>query len=160
MVIGPSDPAILDIFKMVKSKLVLTAGNKAKYNKYSFVCVYDLVDAIIKSLDKKTVTTDDYFIAHENIITFEDIIETISKVMNKKIFYLSMPVALLKFIANILSKLPFDFRLTPDKINELIEPSWVCKNDKSLKNLRMNYKWNLKETIEITYQDYKKRNWI
>lgn len=160
MVIGPSDPAILDIFKMVKSKIILTAGKEAKYNKYSFVCVFDLVEAIINSLDKETNVTEDFFIAHENIVSFEQIIKTISNVMDKKVIYLAVPIRLLKFVANILCKLPFDFRLTPDKINELIEPSWVCKNGKSLSKLKMKYKWNLKETIEVTYQDYKKRNWI
>lgn len=37
MVIGPRDPAVLDIFKMVKSRLVLETGLKGRKKQYSFV---------------------------------------------------------------------------------------------------------------------------
>lgn len=160
MIIGPGDPAILDIYKMVKSKIILTAGKEARYNQYSFVCVHDLVEAIIKSISYQTEILDDFFISHEKIIKFEDIIDEIAKCMNITPFYLPMPIFMLKFAANALKNLPMDFRLTPDKINELIEPSWVCSNTKSLEKLDMNYSWDLKSTIRLTFDDYKKRGWI
>ncbi len=160
MIIGPGDPAILDIYKMVKSKIILTAGANALHNRYSFVCVYDLVDAIIKAMNKRRSGVEDYFISHHRIITFEEIIDEISSCMGILPLYLPMPLGFLKMIANLLKWLPFDFRLTPDKINELAEPSWICENDKSIEKLKVTYEWDLKETIKITFDDYLKRKWI
>lgn len=163
MVIGPRDVAVLDIFKMVKDGVILLPGFKAKKKMYSFVCVHDLVETITKSINlSQTVVL---YSAHKQIISFEELIRKIQqKMQKKKIFFLAFPEFLIFGLAHILNLVhkiyPHGLRLTPDKVNELFPDRWVCDASYTESLLEQKFEYDLDKTIEITYQDYKKNNWI
>jgi nucleoside-diphosphate-sugar epimerase len=159
MVIGPRDPAVLDIFKMVKSGLVVGPGLDFKSKEYSFVCVHDLVDAIILLSTKQNGGT--FYVGHDEILTFESLIQTIQKELNKK-FILNIPIPnqLLKFVAAITAILPIPNRLTKDKVNELIQVSWSCSNQEIKEKLGFQPNWNIEKTVKETTRDYLDRNWL
>ena len=102
MVIGPRDTAILDIFKMVQTSLIILPGQNSKTKLYSFVCVLDLVETInLTCLLKKPGV---FFSANPEIISFNQLIIEIKKQINKKrIFYLPLPLFLVRMVANILN---------------------------------------------------------
>ena len=164
MVIGPRDEAVLDVFKMVKSRVVLNTGIKGSKKTYSFICVFDLVDAIIKTLEKRERGKEIYFVSFPKAVQFKEIIGEIAKQM--KVGFLSLPLPF--FIINIFAKIlrllnrtfGLDFRLTPDKTHELKPSSWVCSSQKSEQQLEMTYRWDLEKTIKVTLKDYKERGWI
>lgn len=163
MVIGPGDAAVLDIFKMVKSRLIILPGINAKNKEYSFVCVYDLVATIVLVLDSNKSLF--LYSAHDEVITFKKLINQIKKRMKIRIlFYLPIPVILVFLLSRILAFLNIFFnhgmRLTPDKIYELKGAAWVCDNTQSKTILAQTYQYPLAETIDVTYEDYRKRNWI
>ncbi|RLA60969.1 MAG: hypothetical protein DRQ88_09785 [Epsilonproteobacteria bacterium] len=164
MVMGPGDPAFLDIFKMVKSGIVVSAG---KNKKISFISVHDLIQVIKKSLEKENIKVegDIYHPACPDHLTFEELIQEIASIMNKKrVFNIEVPQSFLKFAANFLklvNKLTgFNFRLTPDKVDELIPDAWLISPVKTKMELAMNFKWGLKKSVEDTYRDYAKRGWL
>lgn len=163
MVIGPRDAAVLDIFKMVKGGLVLLPGIKAKKKLYSFVCVFDLVATIVKvSEQKKSLII---YSAHPEEITFHQLILEIKKNLKKKwLFYIPVPLFILKLIAHALFFIyklsPHPLRLTPDKYFELSADNWTCDSSKSENDLGIVYKYNLTRTIQMTKDDYKGRGWI
>lgn len=163
MVIGPGDAAVLDIFKMVKSHLVILPGMNARKKEYSFVCVFDLVDTICLVLE----SSKKHFLysAHDQVITFEQLIREIKKKIKIRIlFYLPIPVLIVHLLSKLLAFLHRFFnhgmRLTPDKIYELKGNAWVCDNTQSKTLLAQEYQYNLQKTIEVTYDDYRKRRWI
>jgi len=166
MVIGPRDPAVLDVFKMVKQGLILMAGSNAKDKVYSYVCVYDLVKLISLAIDRNSGKHHEtFFTSHPKSITMDELISKIQQKMDKKkSFFLPMPLFLVKSIANtvgFLSKfIQIDFRLTPDKMNELLPEAWLCSGDKSTQKLDMNYEWDFDKTIEETLLDYRQRGWL
>ncbi len=166
MVIGPRDPAILDIFKMVKQGVILMAGTNAKEKVYSYVCVFDLVKLISIAVTTDTKYKNEiFYTSHPQSITMDEIISTIKKKMNKKhSLYLPMPYFIVKSIAltvGLLSKfIQIEFRLTPDKMHELLPNAWLCSGDKSTKDLDMSYDWDFEKTIEETFVDYQKRGWL
>ena len=164
MVIGPRDTAVLDVYKMVASKFVLATGMKGMEKLYSFVCVFDLVEIIKDSLTKQTSSYEIYFTAHENSATFKEIIDQIAKIMQKKTITLYIPffvIRAISMIALVLHKLlRINIRLTPDKIHELEPMSWQCSGKKAVDQLGSQYHWNLERTIEVTFNDYRTRNWI
>ncbi|WP_127717232.1 NAD(P)-dependent oxidoreductase [Halobacteriovorax sp. HLS] len=165
MVIGPRDPAVLDVFKMIKSGLVVTAGMQGTQNEYSFVCVYDLVDCIIKTLSMKNSKIESYFASYPEKITLDELYKTIKKLSDKKnIINVKIPAPLIKVIGKsigVLSKfVKLDIRLTPDKVNELLPNGWVCNSTKSQQDLAKEYDWDLERTIQVTFSDYKTRNWL
>ncbi len=166
MVIGPNDPAVLDIFKMVKDRFILLPGLDSKSKDYSFVCVFDLVKAIIKALDyQNKENLEVFYIAYPEPIKFVTLVESINRLLgNKKLFYLSVPSPLI-FILSLVLKLihrvyKHQLRLTPDKTNELFPRSWTCDSQKSIKQLKIDYQFPLEKTLDLTLKNYQSKNWI
>jgi len=158
MVIGPRDPAVLDVFKMVKSGLVVGPGVNFRTKEYSFICVHDLVDAITLLTESKSDGT--FYVGHDEIIQFESLIKTIQDKLEKRfIINIPIPDKILRFVSSIVSLLPIPNRLTKDKVNELVQMAWSCSNDE-IKSLGFSPKWDIQRTVEITTEDYKERNWL
>ncbi len=165
MVIGPRDPAVLDIFKMIKGSFIVTAGLDGDKNEYSFVCVYDLIQTIVKTLELNHTIPEIYFSSYPQTITTAELYHEIKKQLNKKyLFNLKIPSLLIRILAGIIgffSKfMKIDIRLTPDKVNELLPKAWTCNSQKSRDQLSQKYEWSLEKTIAITLKDYKNRNWL
>ncbi len=164
MVIGPRDPAVLDIFKMVKRRLVLETGLGGRHKKYSFVCVHDVVGIIMKALHQDHQNLATYFTAHPHQTTFKEIITTISKQMNKSPIILPVPFVAIRTLAHTMAAVnkvkAIDFRLTPDKLHELYPDAWLCSGKRAEDDLNYDYKWDLQETLKLTLEDYQKRQWL
>lgn len=163
MVIGPRDSAVLDIFKMVQSGLILLPGSNSKDKLYSFVCVFDLVDTIVKVVEQKK--TSIYYSSNPQVVTFENLILEIKRQLNKSwLIYLPMPLFFVRLITKILDFIykfyPHPLRLTPDKVHELAAINWTCDGKKSEEELGQVYNYDLERTITVTLLDYKSRNWI
>lgn len=163
MVIGPRDPAVLDVFKMVQSGVIVLPGQDSKTKLYSFVCVFDLIQTItlVANLKKKGV----FFSANPEIISFNQLILEIKKQLKKKwIFFLPLPLFLVRIVAMILNFIyklfPHQLRLTPDKYHELAATNWTCSGLKTEKVLGQVYNYNLERTITVTLIDYKSRKWL
>jgi nucleoside-diphosphate-sugar epimerase len=164
MVIGPKDTAVLDIFKMVKSRFIVLPGLNAKKKIYSFVCVHDLVNTIVLSVTKLHNDALLYS-AHDNNISFLELITSIKKKEKKNIlFFIPIPKLVLKLSARALYYInhifPHELRLTPDKVQELIEKEWTCSNHQCKRLLDQKFNFDLNSTIEITHVDYKERKWL
>ena len=163
MVIGPRDPAVLDIFKMVQSGVILLPGYGSKEKLYSFVCVFDLVNTICKIIEEKKTSL--YYSAHPQVVSFNELILEIKKQLKKNwMVYLPLPLFLVRLLTIILDFIykifPHPLRLTPDKYHELAATNWTCDGSKTEKELGQVYNYNLERTITVTLIDYKSRNWI
>ena len=163
MVIGPRDSAVLDIFKMVQSGLILLPGANSKEKRYSFVCVFDLVQTIVLVNEQKK--NGIFFSSNPQLITFNQLILEIKKQLKKKwILYLPLPLILVRVLAFILNFFyrifPHQLRLTPDKYHELKAENWTCDGAKAEKELGQVYNYDLERTITMTLIDYKSRNWL
>lgn len=163
MVIGPRDSAVLDIFKMVKGRVIVLPGSNSRSKRYSFVCVFDLVETITQvCLQKKSGV---FFSAHPQTITFDQLILEIKKQLKGSfLFYLPLPLFLVRLVATLLNFIyrirPHELRLTPDKYHELAALNWTCNGNKSERELGQSYNYDLERTIKITLLDYKTRNWL
>lgn len=166
MVIGPRDTAVLDIFKMVQSNLIITPGMNGLNKEYSFICVFDLIDALIRTaMTEREKQTEIFFFSYPKKATFKEIIQTIKKAMGKSfVIYLLIPMPLVRILARLLKIIwgiyRHNLRLTPDKVRELTPTSWCAESEKSVRLLNMKYKYDLETTIKETLEDYYKRNWV
>lgn len=163
MVIGPRDSAVLDIFKMVQGRLILLPGAGSREKRYSFVCVFDLVETIVKVVEAKKESL--YYSSHPQTVTFQELISEIKGQLKRSwIFYLPMPLFLVRMLALFLNFVyrffPHPLRLTPDKYYELAATNWTCDGSKSERELSQVYHYDLKRTITVTLIDYKSRSWI
>lgn len=160
MVIGPRDPAVLDIFKMVRDGIVILPDLNSRKKEYSFVCVFDLVETITLSLNQPLAHATLYS-AHDSVITFEELIFTIQKEMNKKrLIFLPLPGIATKAASQLLAMAnkvsAHQLRLTPDKIKELLPFAWTCDASQTQEDLKQSFQYSIAETIKVTYEDYKK----
>lgn len=163
MVIGPRDAAVLDIFKMVQSGVVLLPGFGSKEKLYSFVCVFDLVNTIVKVIEEKKTTV--YYSSHPQVVTFNELILEIKKQLKKNwLVYLPMPLFLVKLLTIILDFIyklfQHPLRLTPDKYHEFAATNWTCDGAKTEKELGQVYNYDIERSITVTLIDYKSRKWI
>jgi nucleoside-diphosphate-sugar epimerase len=166
MVIGPHDPAMLEVFKMVKGRFIIYHGKNGLQKEYSFIAVFDLVHAIKEVVDHPhSGQHEDYFCANIVSIYFAEIIEAIKQQCNIKfLITLRLPLWLLTafaFGAKAITKLlPLSIPITPDKVAEIKQPSWLCSSAKFNQVFNFHCRYNLEQIVKVTYQDYKKRNWI
>lgn len=165
IVLGPRDPGILDLFKMVKSRLVLYPGTSGADNSYSFVSVFDLVNLIAKVLEDSQIKNGIFYPTKSQIIKYKDLVFEIKNLMGiKKIFNLQVPMPIINLLSQVflfLNKLKiFDFKLTPDKVLDIRHNEWVCSWSDSRPSFEYDFKWGLSEILSETFKDYRKRNWI
>lgn len=163
MVIGPRDTAVLDIYKMVKSRVVVLPGLNSKKKLYSFVCVFDLIKTI--ELIATTKTTGVFYSAHSQIITFQEMIEKINHLLGRKfVIYFPLPLIITKLAANLLKFVYFfkkhNLRLTPDKYHDLAALNFTCDAQKSRDVLGQKYQYDIDKTLKITFDDYTKNKWL
>ncbi|OFZ23472.1 MAG: hypothetical protein A2202_09205 [Bdellovibrionales bacterium RIFOXYA1_FULL_36_14] len=169
MVIGPRDPAMLSVFKIVNTGLIPVVGNPdQKY--YSFVSIFDLVKGITAAtyhIDKSNGQI--FYIAYPKPIIYRDLITSIKEVMGTKnptrLFFIRIPSLILVLIAYLLQIVKyffprFDPRITPDKTKEITPNQWVVTSKKSIELLQINYSFDLHTVIKLTYEDYKGRSWL
>lgn len=162
MVIGPRDPAVLDVFKMVKNGIVPSVGSKGADKIYSFIGVFDLIETIKLSLEKDIEDTEIFYSAYPDAIKFKELLKVIALELEKKTpFLIPLPLAAVKLATKIISlSKPGNIRLTPDKIHEIAPKAWTCSGDKATQNLGQKYQWDLQRIIKTTLLDYQKRGWI
>jgi nucleoside-diphosphate-sugar epimerase len=163
MVIGPKDTAVLDIFKMIQDGFVLLPGLDSKQKKYSFVCVYDLVQTINLCLSFEGNAL--FYSSYSTETTFSNLMRVIQSKMNKKsVIYFPVPKIMIVLFANFLSFIhkffPHQLRITPDKTKELFPSAWICENKSTCEKLGQNFSYDLEKTIALTLSDYQNRKWI
>ena len=150
MIIGPRDEGVLDIFKMVKGGIALKAGMAIKTKMYSFICIFDVTKFILKLIQKETQHRETYFISHSKLISFEDLVHGIKEARKQKLLWtLPIPLLLLKSLARLFKLchqlFSLNFRLTPDKVSELIPSEWTCSPQKAFREFDFDVDWDLRK---------------
>ena len=159
LILGPRDPAIVDVYKMVKSRIILGPGNNFLKKEYSFIYVKDLVKLLYYS--SKTRTEGTFYTANQDTISFIDILDAIKQTLKiNRLIYITIPDKLLILVAKLSRYLPISDRFTEDKVNELLQRSWSCQGNDI--NLKLGYspETNFLNAAKETTRDYKNRGWI
>ncbi len=164
MIIGPRDVAMLEVFKMVKGRIIIYEGSNGLDKEYSFISVFDLNSAIA-ALVNDPHNNDTYFIANPSIITYRQLIEEIADLLKIDIYFkIRIPLFLLislafgvKYIKHLL---PVKLPITPDKIAEIKQRSWICSGQKLEEHYNLKYQYGLRAILEKSLEDYQQRRWI
>ncbi len=159
LILGPRDPAILDIYKMVKTRIITGPGLGFLNKEFSYIYVSDLIEILYLTSIKKVTGT--FYTAHKETLKFINILDAVkSSIKVGRLFYLSIPTPVLKLVAKIINFLPISNRLTEDKVNELIQPAWTCQSLDLFDKLSFEPEVSFKEATIHTANDYKARGWI
>ncbi|MBI3534004.1 MAG: NAD-dependent epimerase/dehydratase family protein [Deltaproteobacteria bacterium] len=160
MVYGPKDKATLLFFKTV-SRHIVPMFNGQKY--YTAIHVRDLCHGIIKAAFSN-IRGEIFYLTNDNIFTYEELMTTIAKHLNKKIFKFRIPDVALIIGAHGLSwysKLSGrTYPLNNDKLHELRPDYWICSGEKARKGFGFSAETNLSDGLLDTIKWYKKYSWL
>ena len=103
------------------------------------ILVSNVVDAIMKVIEKKNNEGKIYEIGGPKIISFGDMVKSILKTINKKRFVIEMPMPIAKIQSTITDLLPIPPILTKDQCMILSEADNIVSNNHlTLKDLDIN----------------------
>lgn len=166
MVIGPRDPAMLDVFKMVENGLVLMSAPGGAKKEYSFICVHDLVDLLYAAAlqEKQRGNFEIFFCSFPQTFFFGELVQEIAQRLGRSLVIpIILPGILIKWVSKfifLMNKItPISTRLTPDKVKEILPQRWVCASKKSEDYFSFSYQWDLAKTIDVTIENYRTRTW-
>ena len=107
--------------------------------KFQPILVNDVANAIVAAIEKQNNEGKIYEIGGPKVISFGNMVKSILKIINKKRFVVSMPMALAKIQSTITDLLPFPPILTKDQCAILSEADNVVSNENlTLKDIDIN----------------------
>ncbi|MBI4926002.1 MAG: NAD(P)-dependent oxidoreductase [Bdellovibrio sp.] len=166
MVYGPKDKATLLFFKTVSRHIVPmfrghTTQDGQKY--YTAIHVRDLCSGIIKAAFSD-IRGEIFYLTNDYIFTYEELMATIARHLNKKIFKFRVPDVALTIGAHGLSwysKITGrTYSLNIDKLHELKPDYWICTGEKAKKSFGFSAETNLSDGLLETIKWYKKYSWL
>ena len=131
-VYGPGDREVMPLFKAMSRGFVPVWGNRNA--RFSLLFVADLVTAVEQWLSSATPARGIYELhdGRSHGYTMDDVIEIAASTMQRRVYRMRVPSALLGLVAAINLRLAriagYEPMLTPWKLNELRHPRWVCDN--------------------------------
>ncbi|PHZ83826.1 epimerase [Paremcibacter congregatus] len=161
---GPEDTETLKIFKAVASRFAPIPGDP--FNRASWVYAPDLVQAMIAVADNvkcqgKILDVDD---GKDSGYSLRDLYETAAQELRVRPLRVTVPKIILKTIAygNVLFSTLFRYTpmVTPEKVNELYHPDWICHGTHVMKLTNWNPETNLEKGFKATLKWYKDNNLI
>lgn len=162
-VYGPRDTAILAVFQTVNFGLGTLMGFNKKY--ISLINVFDLVTGLISSAESEISVGETYFITSNEFYSWDFLIDSIKKSMNKKIVIkIRLPHFVVLSIAGI-SEILGKFSSKPPVFNyekgiDFIQDYWICSPKKAEKDFGFTQQINAQNGLQMTVEWYKEHNWL
>ncbi len=162
VVIGPGDPAMLSVFRMVRTGIMPLPSGKPQV--LSYIDVADLTEAIMLISNETCSESRTYFITNEHPVNTKELSLEIAKSMNRRIVFLPIPRWLMWVVMKCTTLLTsllgiknvFDYRT----YMQMLTPSFVCTSALLTKETGWKAKRSLRETIVKTTQAYMQAGWM
>lgn len=163
LIYGPRDKECLAFFRAVKYKIFPFFGSSQ--NTASVIYATDAAHAFCQALQAAVPSGSAYFIEDGIVRTNYDMINQLAQAIHAQLWLQPvLPAGLLKaiaFTAELYGKWTRSaVMLTRDKLNELMQPHWVCDSAKAQKELNWRAQTDWAKGVRLTYEWYKKENWL
>jgi len=159
-VYGPYDTEILKYLKIINKGFCPMVGYGKRF--VNLIYIKDLVNLIYSVVNDNIFNNRTYFVNDGKIYQFEELVDKISSILNKKVkkFYIPSSIASLYGLFCDLF-LPENRRLVGrDKIKELGQRYWLCKNERAIKELGFKPQFPLERGMLETINWYQEKAWI
>lgn len=162
-VYGPGDRAFLPYFRITQKGWNLYIGDPTR--RFSLVYVHDLAEGLLHVLMHKAAVGKTYFITDPNEYTWESVAKTLTQIFGiprpRKIIIpqkiILWTAAWNEWMARIFRREAFFSR---DKVEEILQPSWVCSGLKLSTELGFTPSTPLQEGLLATLRWYQKHHWL
>jgi len=161
-VYGPRDVDVLEFFRYVKKGISPILGVREKT--VSVIYVNDLVRGMCMAAEHPAAIGQTYFITSDEHITWDEIGDEITALMDKKAVRLFLPGSILSFIALIMetgSKIRGKYSLlTRKKVHELVQSNWTLDGSKARQDLGFTAETPFREGLRNAYNWYQEQGLI
>jgi nucleoside-diphosphate-sugar epimerase len=162
IVYGPYEKDFFNFFKMMKWGIVFLPGNGEQ--RVSVVFIDDLIRAIVKVTQASSAMNQIFFIAENRTYTWNEIIQQLGRVMNRKYIVCKIPwkaVTMLALISEQWSQITKKAGLLNlDKIKEARASAWIGNPEKMKKLLSFQCEIDLNQGLSETLIFYQQAKWI
>ncbi|MDX1638593.1 MAG: NAD-dependent epimerase/dehydratase family protein [Balneolaceae bacterium] len=161
-VYGPREDQIYSFFKMADKRIcpIIGDGNSPRI---SMVYVMDVVQGMLKAAQQNETGVYTYFISGRKLHTWNEIRETTTKVLGKKVIPIYIKPSVVKKVAGAIEKAASFFGVYPvinrEKANEMVL-EWTCSIEKAERELGYHPEYTLGEGIARTIHWYKRHHWL
>ncbi len=161
---GPEDLETLKIFKAISSRIAPLPGGAA--NRASWIFAPDLARAMIAVAKNENcfgqiLDVDD---GRQDGYAVQDLYATAADILRIRPYQFVVPKPVLRHAArvNVLFSTIFGYipMVTPDKVNELCYPDWICRGPHVMTMTEWRPETDLKSGFEMTLEWYKENNLI
>ncbi len=161
-VYGPRDRDIYAFFKLLSRRIKPRLSGQDQ--RISMCYVGDLVQGILLASQVQIASGEIFFLSDGHVYRMEEIGDTIARVMGIKAFPIRVPRPVIFGVASFseyLSKLSNRPALiNRGKAEEMIQKNWVCDITKARTILGFEPMVPLVEGARLTFEWYKKENWL
>jgi dihydroflavonol-4-reductase len=161
-VYGPRDRDIFVYFQNVNKGFLLVLAKGTQ--RISMVHVADLVDGLILAAENPTANGKTFYLCGDGEYDWLTIGRYIAQAMAKKTITLHVPYGIL----HVVSKLDMLFSsisgkpalLNKDKVREMVQPSWLCSNQRAKTELGFQPRLTAEQGLAATAAWYRQNHWL
>jgi nucleoside-diphosphate-sugar epimerase len=161
-VYGPRDKDVYAFFKCLSKRMKPCL---AGWDQHLNLCyVQDIVQAILLAAEAQTKSGEMFFLSDGHDYRMEEIGDTFAQAMGITAFRIRIPKPMIFGIASF-SEYFSKFSKRPplinkSKVKEMVQKDWVCDITKAKTILGFKPKVGLLEGARLTFEWYKKENWL
>lgn len=162
VVYGPRDRDVFAFFKILSKGInpIFCSPDQ----QVSLCYVQDIIQGILLASDSKDLQGEIFFLSDGQVYRMDQIGETFAEIIGVKAYRIRIPFGILygmaslsELFSKISQKPPL---LNRGKLEEMIQKNWVCDITKANQLLGFKPKISLQEGIRLTYEWYRKENWL
>jgi len=161
-VYGPRDRDIYTFFKLLSKKIKPCFYSQEQ--RISLCFVKDIVQAILLASERKEESGEIFFLSDGQDYLMEDISDIFASAMGVNPICIRLPEWMIYGVASLseyLSKVTGKpALLSRGKVEEMVQKNWVCDITKARTVLGFKPLVSLAEGARLTFEWYKKENWL
>lgn len=159
-VYGPYDTEILKYIKLLNRGICPIVGIGEKY--INLIYVTDLVRLIINIVHAHNFSNKIFFISDGNCYSYSEVLDIIADTLHKKNVRVYVPEKIALFVGLLNDIfLPEKKRLIwRDKVRELAQKYWLCRNERAVIEFSFTPRYSLKEGMKETIDWYRQQGII
>jgi dihydroflavonol-4-reductase len=161
-VYGPRDRDIYTFFKLLSKRIKPCLSSEDQH--ISLCYVEDVVQAILLSAQTQEPSGEIFFLSDGQDYRWEEIGDIVTQAMETKAICVRVPEWMVFGVASLseyLSKISGKpSLLSKGKVEEMVQKNWVCDITKAKRVLGFEPKVSLMEGARLTFEWYKKENWL
>lgn len=161
-VYGPRDVDVFELFRWASRGLTIEMSGGDRYLNLCYV--EDLAAALLLAAERKTESGSVYFVAENKAYSWSDFRALLLSTGGVKAHTIRLPyeaaylIGLAAEAGSIFSKKPA--LANRQKLREAVQRYWLCDISKIEHDLRFRAEYPLQKGLELTWNWYRKNNWL